>query len=32
MNAIELQRIANERRADAVTMITRARTGHTGGR
>ena len=26
MNAIELQRIANERRADAVTMITRART------
>ena len=31
MNAIELQRIANERRADAVTMITRARTGHTGG-
>ena len=31
MNASELQRIANERRADAVTMITRARTGHTGG-
>ena len=31
MNASELQRIANERRADAVTMITRAKTGHTGG-
>ncbi len=31
MNASVLQRIANERRADAVTMITRARTGHTGG-
>ncbi len=31
MNATELQRIANERRADAVTMITRAQTGHTGG-
>ena len=31
MNAVELARIANARRADAVTMITRARTGHTGG-
>ena len=29
--SIDIQRIANERRADAVTMITRARTGHTGG-
>lgn len=26
-----LRRIANERRADAVTMIYRAKTGHTGG-
>ena len=26
-----LQRIANERRADAVTMIHDAKTGHTGG-
>ena len=31
MDASKLQRIANERRADAVTMITRAKTGHTGG-
>lgn len=31
MDAIKLQQIANERRADAVTMITRAQTGHTGG-
>ncbi len=31
MNAAELQRIANLRRADAVTMIGRAGTGHTGG-
>ena len=31
MNAAELQRIANLRRADAVTMIHRANTGHTGG-
>ena len=26
-----LKKIANARRADAVTMITRAKTGHTGG-
>lgn len=26
-----LQRVANERRADALTMIYRAQTGHTGG-
>lgn len=31
MNAVALQRIANLRRADAATMITRAGTGHTGG-
>jgi Flp pilus assembly CpaF family ATPase len=31
MNAAELQRVANLRRADAVTMIHRANTGHTGG-
>ena len=31
MNVLELQRIANERRADAVTMIARAGAGHTGG-
>lgn len=31
MNAQELQRIANQRRADAVTMINRANAGHTGG-
>jgi transketolase len=31
MNALELQSIANKRRADAVTMIARAGTGHTGG-
>ena len=31
MDASELQRKANERRADAATMITRAKTGHTGG-
>ena len=31
MEANELVRIANLRRADAVTMITRAKTGHTGG-
>ena len=31
MNPLELQRIANERRADAITMIARANTGHTGG-
>lgn len=31
MNAAELKRIASLRRADAVTMIARAETGHTGG-
>lgn len=31
MNVNELKKIAAERRADAVTMITRAQTGHTGG-
>ncbi len=31
MNPMELQRVANARRADAVTMIARAKTGHTGG-
>ena len=31
MDTNKLQKIANERRADAVTMITRAKTGHTGG-
>lgn len=31
MNAAELKRIASLRRADAVTMIARAGTGHTGG-
>jgi len=31
MNISELQHIANERRADAVTMIARAEAGHTGG-
>ena len=32
MNKIdELKKIAAQRRADAVTMITRAKTGHTGG-
>lgn len=31
MDTIKLQKIANERRADAVTMITRAKAGHTGG-
>ena len=31
MNKIdELKKIAAQRRADAVTMITRAKTGHTG--
>ena len=28
---MDLKRIASERRADAVTMIARAGTGHTGG-
>lgn len=31
MDAITLQKLANQRRADAVTMIHRANTGHTGG-
>lgn len=31
MDANKLRQIANERRADAVTMITRAKAGHTGG-
>lgn len=31
MDANTLQTIANQRRADAVTMIHRANTGHTGG-
>lgn len=31
MNGQQLQRLANERRADALTMIHRANTGHTGG-
>lgn len=31
MDVQTLQQIANQRRADAVTMIARAGTGHTGG-
>jgi len=31
MKPSELQRIANERRADAITMIARAKAGHAGG-
>lgn len=31
MNVQKLSQIANERRADAITMITRAKAGHTGG-
>ena len=31
MNEIQLQTLANQRRADAITMIRRANTGHTGG-
>ncbi len=31
MDAKEIVRLANERRADAITMIHRAQTGHTGG-
>ena len=31
MDAKTLQTIANQRRADAITMIHRAGTGHTGG-
>lgn len=31
MDAATMGRVANERRADAVTMIARAKTGHTGG-
>jgi len=31
MNATQIQTLANQRRADAITMIHRANTGHTGG-
>ena len=31
MDAQTIARLANERRADAITMIHRANTGHTGG-
>lgn len=31
MDASTLQTLANQRRADAITMIHRAQTGHTGG-
>lgn len=31
MNAIEIAEVARHRRADAITMIHRANTGHTGG-
>jgi len=31
VSAQEIARLANERRADAITMIHRANTGHTGG-
>ena len=31
MEATQIQKLANERRADAITMIHRANTGHTGG-
>jgi len=31
MNETRIQQLANERRADAITMIHRANTGHTGG-
>ena len=31
MDAMTIQRLANQRRADAITMIYRAGTGHTGG-
>lgn len=31
MDARQLQTVANQRRADAITMIYRANTGHTGG-
>ena len=31
MEIRELERLAQLRRADAVTMIARAKTGHTGG-
>jgi len=31
VNAQTIARLANERRADAITMIHRANTGHTGG-
>ncbi|MEG0491947.1 MAG: transketolase [Clostridia bacterium] len=31
MDAKQIQALANQRRADAITMIHRANTGHTGG-
>ncbi len=31
MDATQIHALANQRRADAVTMIYRAKTGHTGG-
>ena len=31
MDASQIQTLANQRRADAITMIRRAQTGHTGG-
>ncbi len=31
MNANQLQTLANQRRADAITMIRHAKAGHTGG-
>ncbi len=31
MDVLQIARVANERRADAITMIHRANTGHTGG-
>lgn len=31
MDATQIQTLANQRRADAITMIHRANTGHTGG-
>ena len=31
MDAMQIKRLADERRADAATMICRAKTGHTGG-
>ena len=31
MDAMQIKQLANQRRADAITMIHRAGTGHTGG-